>query len=107
MQLRVKKLFIIFNFYLRLQQQKKVTKSNLTSDATKTTDVNKTDSSLNAVGKLTSTTEKSTTSPSKKVEPDVRRPALLECHHCDELKGNDDAPNLRLHIFTKSIVWRG
>jgi hypothetical protein len=76
-----------------------VAESNSTSDATKSTDVNKTDSSLNAVGKLMSTTEKSSTSPSKKVEPDVRRPALLECPHCDELKGNDDAPNLRLHIF--------
>ncbi len=73
--------------------------SNLTSDATKSTDVDKTDSSLNAVGNSTSTTEKSSTSPSKKVEPDLRRPALLECPHCDELKGNDDAPNLRLHIF--------
>ena len=73
--------------------------SNSTSDSTKSTDVNKTDSSLNAVGKLTLTTEKSSTSPLKKVEPDVRRPALLKCPHCDELKGNDDAPNLRLHIF--------
>ncbi len=73
--------------------------SNSTSDATKPTDVDKTDSSLNPVGKSTSTTEKSSTSSLKKVEPDVRRPALLECPHCDELKGNDDAPNLRLHIL--------
>jgi hypothetical protein len=31
--------------------------------------------------------------------PAVATPKLLECPHCDELAGNDDAPNLRLHIF--------
>ena len=37
--------------------------------------------------------------PVRPVVNGPKRPSLLECPHCDEMSGNDDAPNLRLHIF--------
>ena len=87
-------------------QQKKTGESKSSSDTTKSTDDKKDDSSTNVAANSTSTSDKSSTSPTKKVDSDVKRstsdvkrPALLECPHCDELKGNEDAPNLRLHIF--------
>ena len=37
--------------------------------------------------------------PVRPVVNGPKRPSLLECPHWDEMAGNDDAPNLRLHIF--------
>jgi hypothetical protein len=82
--------------YFRLQQQKKA--------ATTEEDKSKTDQTQNGDATSLLTKPLNPTALAEPAKPaanglESKRPTLLECPHCDEMPGNDDAPNLRLHIF--------